>query len=63
MNRKTRRRAIWLLERRHLLRNTGHSRADGTDSFRFSLDYPTDGVAPGNAFLLPYGELQPPSNR
>lgn len=63
MNRKARRRAIWLLERRRLLRDAADGRTEVADPFRFSLAYGTDDTAIGNGFPRPYRELQSPSNR
>jgi hypothetical protein len=63
MNRKARRRAILVLERRRLLRDAANGRVEGADPFRFSLGYGADGAAAGNRFRQLYSELQQPSDR
>lgn len=62
MNRKVRRRAIWLLERRRLLRDAAND-CSGADALIFSLAYGSDRPAIGNDRRHPYRELQAPSER
>lgn len=62
MNRKARRRAIWLLERRRLLRDSADGRVAAADPFRFSLAYGAETVA-GNPLRVPTAGTQTHSAR
>jgi hypothetical protein len=65
MNRKARRRAIFLLERRRLLQSDAASGRDGVgaaEPFRFSLAYGAD-LALGKRSREPHRECQSPSER